>query len=241
MVTRTALVVVVTLLGVLLLLFAIGFLFDIKLLTLLEILAVPITVGVAVPLLNWLQKRRELEVENQRAQDEAFQAYLDQMSQLLTDKARPLHKAQRGDSLSTVARARTLTVLTRLDGERKRSVLQFLYEAELINVDLLSGLELKYEHQGVLDLSGAHLLGADLRKVRLRGAHLQAQPELSGVDLRGARLDGADLSGAEVYNRKQLAEAASLEGATMPDGRKYEDWLKDREDRKEDAENGGPS
>jgi hypothetical protein len=32
-----------------------------------------------------------------------------------------------------------------------------------------------------------------------------------------------------------------LEGATMPNGQKYEDWLKDRENRKEDAENDGSS
>jgi hypothetical protein len=30
---------------------------------------------------------------------------------------------------------------------------------------------------------------------------------------------------------EQLREVESLEGATMPDGRKYEDWLKDKEDR----------
>jgi hypothetical protein len=29
----------------------------------------------------------------------------------------------------------------------------------------------------------------------------------------------------------------TLEGATMPSGQKYEDWLKDREGSKEDAEN----
>jgi hypothetical protein len=28
---------------------------------------------------------------------------------------------------------------------------------------------------------------------------------------------------------EQLREVESLEGATMPDGRKYEDWLKDKE------------
>jgi hypothetical protein len=32
-----------------------------------------------------------------------------------------------------------------------------------------------------------------------------------------------------------LKAASSLEGATMPNGQKYEDWLKDREDRKEDT------
>ena len=60
------------------------------------------------------------------AQDEALQEYLEQMSQMLTDKERPLRRAQPGDDLSTVARARTLTVLTRLDDDRKGTVVRFL-------------------------------------------------------------------------------------------------------------------
>ena len=87
---KIAVFVVVALLGVLLLLYAISLLFGVKLMNLLKVLAVPITIGAAVPLLNWLQKKRELDVEHQRAQDEALQAYLDQMGQLLLDKDRPL-------------------------------------------------------------------------------------------------------------------------------------------------------
>jgi len=36
----------------------------------------------------------------------------------------------------------------------------------------------------------------------------------------------------------QLRAARSLEGATMPNGQKYEDWIKDIEGRKEDGGNG---
>jgi hypothetical protein len=32
-------------------------------------------------------------------------------------------------------------------------------------------------------------------------------------------------------------QAASLEGATMPNGQTYEEWLKDKEGRGEDSEN----
>ena len=102
--TRSALTVGFVVLVVLLILYVIGLLFGIRLLDLLKVLAIPITVGAAVPLLNWLQKKRELDVENQRAQDEALQAYLDQMSQLLSDKERPLHRAPPSDSLRAVAR-----------------------------------------------------------------------------------------------------------------------------------------
>jgi hypothetical protein len=32
-----------------------------------------------------------------------------------------------------------------------------------------------------------------------------------------------------------------MEGATMPDGQKYEDWLKDQEGGGKERENNGPS
>jgi hypothetical protein len=108
------------------------------------------------------QRERELEVENQRAQDEALQAYLDQMSQLLLDKDRPLRESEEGDEVRTLARARTLTVLTKLDGERKRSVLQFLYESALINRDGC-----------ILSLRGANLTKTNLDGIILQGANLR--------------------------------------------------------------------
>jgi uncharacterized protein YjbI with pentapeptide repeats len=141
---------------------------------------------------NAQQRAREQQIANERAQDEALQAYLDQMSQLLTDKDRPLLRSQRGDNLSVLARARTLTALAGLDGERKRSAVQLLYESGLIT-----------RNRAILDLNGANLRGADLR--------------------------GADLSDAMVTN-DQLKQAYRLEGATMPNGQKYEDWVKSREE-----------
>jgi len=107
------------------------------------------------------QRERELEVENRRAQGAALQAYLNQMSQMLTDRDRPLRRAQPGDSLSTVARARTLTVLNRLGGERKGGVMQFLYESDLISSE-----------RPVLDLRGANLNSAYLLGANLRDADL---------------------------------------------------------------------
>jgi hypothetical protein len=71
-------------------------------------------------------------IAEQRRQDDTLQAYLDQIGQLLLDKERPLRQWKKGDKGQTLARARTLTVLARLDGDRKGSVLQFLYESKLI-------------------------------------------------------------------------------------------------------------
>jgi hypothetical protein len=36
------------------------------------------------------------------------------------------------------------------------------------------------------------------------------------------------LKDASAWNEEQLKQTESLEGATMPDGQKYEDWLKDK-------------
>jgi uncharacterized protein YjbI with pentapeptide repeats len=53
---------------------------------------------------------------------------------------------------------------------------------------------------------------------------------LVGAKLVGTQLSGADLSNAEgIDNEKLERQAKSLKMATMPNGQKYEDWLKDKE------------
>ena len=193
----------------------------------LDLLIVPAALALGVYWLNRRQNERDqraedaqqeraLAVESQRAQDEALQAYLDQMSQLLTDEKRPLYRARVGDSLSTVARARTLTVLTRLEGERKGNVLQFLYESELIArrpnvVSLrqadLRGVYLSWSFLRGADLSWSYLREADLRRADLYRAYLR------GADLRGADLRRADLRGADL--RKAKLRTAYLYGADL--------------------------
>jgi uncharacterized protein YjbI with pentapeptide repeats len=153
------------------------------------------------------QRSLDRELADERRQDDMLQAYLDGMSQLLTDEMRPLHRSQVGDSLSTVARARTLTALTRLDSERKQSVLQFLIESGLINKDRL-----------VVDLSGADLSEVDLQSgVKLARAGLRetnlSRSILSMADPTKADLGGADLSKANLSGA--FLSEANLEGANM--------------------------
>ncbi len=84
-------------------------------------------------------------------------------------------------------------------------------------------------------LSGADLYDTDLGGADLSGADLSdAEGRFeSGARMIRTRLSGADLGGADLTNARvteeQLREAESLEGATMPDGQRYEDWLKDKE------------
>jgi len=116
-------IILVVLLGLLTL---IGLPFGITLWEWVKLLMVPAVIAAGGIWFNRQQRQRESEIAEQRAQDEALQEYLEQMSQMLTDKERPLRRAQPGDDLSTVARARTLTVLTRLDDDRKGTVVRFL-------------------------------------------------------------------------------------------------------------------
>jgi uncharacterized protein YjbI with pentapeptide repeats len=83
-----------------------------------------------------------------------------------------------------------------------------------------------------VDLAGANSRDADLGGATLTGA------DLNGADLRGANLSYARLDFARGISEEQLHEQCKLlVGATMPNGQMYEDWLKDREDRMENAEN----
>jgi len=66
------------------------------------------------------------------------------------------------------------------------------------------------------NLNGTVLIAAKLTAANLSGANLTFA-NLSKADLRGANLSGSNLWGAEVTD-EQLSQAASLQGATMPDG-----------------------
>jgi hypothetical protein len=168
----------------------------------LKLLIIPAVLAVGGFLLTRSENRATQAAAERRVQDEALQAYLDQMSAMLIPNGdQPsLYKAYRGDSLSSVARARTLTVLPRLDADRKARVVQFLYESGLITKDRV-----------IVDLRGANLMGANLSRANLSRANL------SRTDLSWAYLEYAKLNGANVTD-EQLAQCRSLKGAAMPDG-----------------------
>jgi uncharacterized protein YjbI with pentapeptide repeats/fumarate reductase subunit C len=256
----------------------------------LQLLIVPLVLAVIGLWFATQQDARQQQFENQRsdaerkfadqrAQDEALQAYLDQMSQLLLD--RKLLEAEQDTPLYTVAQARTSTLILRLDAEHNESVTRFLINsglavsgeasarllreitlshatlsgAYLPNADL-SNADLSYADLRGADLSSAEVSGANLTRAHLFVAHLSKadlsdaglhlahliladlsganlseaalrSANLRGADLRGANLRGANLRGADLSR-------ADGRGATMPNGQKYTDWLKDREKRQQD-------
>jgi uncharacterized protein YjbI with pentapeptide repeats len=224
------------------------------------------------------QARQQVQIAESQAEYSALQAYLDQMSQLMFERG--LRGSEKDSEVRTLARARTRTVLAQLNSHRKGSVVQFLYEASLIDkehpvvslsdvrlrgADLSQLNELRGANLSGADLSGAILSVADLSEAALSRAEDSSRTNLSNAQLRGADLSGADLSdvdlsdadlsdaklsNANLYEadlsdarlinadlsdaygvtEEQLeAQATSLEGATMPNGQKYEDWLRDRE------------
>jgi hypothetical protein len=100
-------------------------------------LLIPVVIAAGSWWITWqqgkIEERRakaDRELAEQRAQDEALQAYLGQMNDLLLEHN--LRNSEEDSEQRTLARARTLTVLRRLDSSDKIVVMLFLEEAELI-------------------------------------------------------------------------------------------------------------
>jgi uncharacterized protein YjbI with pentapeptide repeats len=174
--------------------------------------------------------RTQRNLEEQRAQDATLQAYLDAMDTIILEHH--LRNSKADSEVRTLAQARTTTTVERLDGHRTGQILQFLAEAKLIQrADERSAVISLRE----VDLAGVYAPDIDLSAVDLSGA------DLRGADLRGAVLRDAVLSNAYLMDatvtEEQLEQAHSLKGATMPNGQKYEDWIKDKKAQGKDEKN----
>ncbi|GCE29217.1 hypothetical protein KDA_47010 [Dictyobacter alpinus] len=138
-----------------------------------------------------------------------------------------------------MARTRTISTLTQLDGNRARTIFVFLSEALLTgkpdpiisfeNADLsntkwskadLSGVNLMKANLSGVNLMKANLMKANLSRDILSGADLNGAilaeadirgANLSGVNLSGAKLSGAKLGGSDLSN-------ATLHGAYLNGG-----------------------
>ncbi len=160
---------------------------------------------------------------------------------LLTSK---LAQSRPGDEVRLIARAYVLSALRQLDPERKRDLLAFLYNANLISGDQpvvalseadLSRADLSHLDLSSLNLSGANLSGANLSNAKFVKASFVLTnldgANLSQADLTGANLEEADLQGASLYktvlsnadlfhatHTQALPEASTLSGAKLPEG-----------------------
>ncbi|MUG92837.1 pentapeptide repeat-containing protein [Scytonema sp. UIC 10036] len=159
----------------------------------------------------------EREIAATHLREEALENYITRMSELLLDKQLKILTAEERDTVLDVARARTLSVLRRLerDGERKGSVIRFLIDVELANELNLGGA----------NLGGVNLVRANLKTVKLAGANLK-NANLSDANLESANLRAVKLAGANLKDAN--LKAAKLEGSffdeetILPDGSKYQ-------------------
>lgn len=183
----------------------------------LDLLLVPAVLAVGGAILTIAESRaaqrfqdqREQEtrrLEEQRFQDTVLQSYLDMMSHLLIEKN--LHGSHPADVVSIAARARTLAVLSVVDGVRKGAVVKFLYEAQLIGSVYVGPPDfIENFVRPVIYLSGADLTKAMLNNTVLSGAALM------GTNLAGANLEGSNLSQASLVDTS-LSDA-NLERTTL--------------------------
>ena len=196
------------------------------------------------------QKRAEVLSQEQReiaaneAKEEILQAYFDRLSTLLIDKnilaiaakvyspegeqaetfpqATPEEK-ELLDAAIDVIRARTLSILRRLegDGDKKTSVVRFLIDANVISkarlglsgVDL-SGANLSRTELYGADFSGANLKGAYLQFANLRNANF-GSANLEGANLGMAYLRGANFADSQNFGCKTNLSNAQLNGTDL--------------------------
>jgi len=215
----------------------------------LQLLIVPVILSLITVGFTWQQNRQQQEIEDkrtqsdqeiqeQRAQDGALQAYLDKMSELMLQKS--LLNSEVGDTAFTLAQARTTTVIERFDAKHNQSVTRFLTDAGLTGADegpsLLAGTVLRGA-----ELANTSLQGANFVKQQQEGSdqstmpiHVMSDPEdlvstpsgvqvdvatiLSGADLRGAGLQGANLAGCQLTDtilRNAALQDAELSNALL--------------------------
>ncbi|MBW4450066.1 MAG: pentapeptide repeat-containing protein [Spirirestis rafaelensis WJT71-NPBG6] len=178
-------------------------------------------------------KAEQLEkIEKDKAEsnlrEEAFQIYIDRMSEILTNKTNQsqlFSDEYKDNPVKDIVRIRTTTILRRLekDKERQYRILHFLDDAELLgflfrNANLgsinLSGLSLPN-----IDFTGANLSKANLSEANLSDLYL-CSTNLSGANLSNTNFNGANLNYANLSN-SNLSNAnlsnTSLDNANFSD------------------------
>jgi hypothetical protein len=210
---------------------------------LLEVLIIPLVLAVVALWFNSQTRKSEQELAQDRAREEALQHYFDRMQELILHKE--LTRSNKDAEIRNVVRARTLTLLRSLDGNRKGHVVRSLYESNLIGkavsvreesgvrrILLEAVIDLRTADLAFANLFNAILMGANLTETNLSNADLSSVnlsfADLTDADLRGANLNStylnctdlsyANLTGTKNWTNEQLAQAKHLDRAFLPDG-----------------------
>jgi len=169
------------------------------------------------------------QLQEEEAQNAALQAYLDQMSRLMLEK--DLLESEEGDTVFTLAQARTITVLSQLNEEPGKAVSNFLIGSGLLRepFSLLAKTDLEGAKLPKVELHGANLAGTQLNRANLAEAELISADfsatekggedtnyitaDLTRADLTKAALQEANL--AECTLDKVTLTKATLQGADL--------------------------
>jgi uncharacterized protein YjbI with pentapeptide repeats len=169
----------------------------------LQLFLVPIFLSLGVFYLNRSERLGEREIAADRQRETVLQSYLDKIADLLLKEKL---RVSENEEVRDIARIRTLTVLRGLDAKRKRIIILFLKEAQLIT-----------QNKPIISLTEANLERADLTKINLAGISLAGadlvEANLSGADLTGADLSGVDLYGGNLTNAN--LDRINLTGANL--------------------------
>jgi uncharacterized protein YjbI with pentapeptide repeats len=187
-----------------------------------NLLIVPTLLAVGAILYNRIEKQNEQRRAEDHLQETVLSAYLDRIATYLLNNK--LRSSKVNSAVQDVARGWTLTVLPRVNGQRKGVVLQFLYGANLLMKDNsviqlgdadLRGMSLNAWLENIClnganmekaDLEGCYFWGADLSATYLKDANLE-NANLGEVNLENAWLEGANL--------KTFSISGNMNGANL--------------------------
>ena len=159
----------------------------------------------------------QVAVNRAQALDQQEQAtletYFDRMSDLLLQHG--LATSKPSDPVRAIGEAQTLTALRNVDGNRRGTLIRFLWKAQLVtgqhpiiplNTAYIAFANLSNAYLDIINLSQALLTGANFYNSDLH------QADLHGADLRGANLSDANLSCYRVSGKDYCAD---LSGANL--------------------------
>jgi uncharacterized protein YjbI with pentapeptide repeats len=186
-----------------------------------QLLVIPLVLFMIAYGFNLLQNAHSEQLATDQQQQTDLNTYIDHMSDLLLNDKLHDSKLSR-DEVRRVARARTLIVLTRLDPQRKKFVVQFLFETHLIDQRSSANpsypiVTLDYADLNNVDLSGMYLENADLFDIDIKNANLN-NAYMVGVDISKSLLNGSTLIKTNLYKANlylDILQGANLSGANL--------------------------
>ena len=169
----------------------------------LEILLIPAFLSAGVIWLNWKIRSTEKEKVEEQQREIALQMFIDKMSIFVRGREdTPLNQRER-----ILSRTYTITTLRMLDGFRKGILIQFLFEAGLLNIQTENPLNLRWadfsnsqmDYLVLLfsNFRGCYMKNASMKNVFMRGSNL-SRANLDCVNFQNAYLKMTDFSNSSL-------------------------------------------